>query len=194
MDKKRIYIIVALLVMIMSCIGGTMAYLQWETAMNQRSNIVFSVDEEYVCAVYGGGNITSNDVVLAPSTCTNSKYAIKRTVKVMPTVYNEQLGVVMDLWLDIKSLGSGLSSSQNFKYALTTASNSCSTGVVSSGNFNGKSANGKVTLLNSKFYPSTTTDTYYLYIWLDEAETSASTMNQSFSLSFNGSCTNEHVD
>ena len=93
----------------------------------------------------------------------------------------------MDMWLTINSIGSGLSQSNNFKYALTTSSSSCTSNVISSGNFNGKSANDKIQLLNQV----TSGSTYYLYIWLDSVETSSSTQNQSVSLSLDGECTNE---
>ena len=94
----------------------------------------------------------------------------------------------MDLWLDINSLGTGLSNSVNFRYAFTTSSASPTTGVVSSGNFNGKTAGDKVNLLTENQYTATATETYYLWIWLDAEETSSETMNQTFSLSLNGSC------
>ena len=53
--------------------------------------------------------------------------------------------------------------------------------------FQDKQANDKVQLLNGV----TSGSTYYLYIWLDAAENSSSTMNQSVSLSLGGECTNE---
>ena len=92
----------------------------------------------------------------------------------------------MDLWLNINSIGTGLSNSDNFMYALTTDENSCSNNVVASGNFKGLAKDDKVELLSGV----TTASTYYLWIWLDAAETSQSTMNQSVNLSLGGSCTN----
>ena len=38
------------------------------------------------------------------------------------------------------------------------------------------------------------TDTYYLWIWLDAAETDSATMNQSFHLVLNGNCTDSKVE
>ena len=95
----------------------------------------------------------------------------------------------MDLWLDINKLDSGLSNSVNFKYAFTTSSTSNTTEVIASGNFNGKKAGNKIRLLDSETFSASDTSTYYLWIWLDANETSSDTMDQSFSLSLNGSCT-----
>ena len=54
----------------------------------------------------------------------------------------------MDMWLNINSIGSGLSNSQNFKYALTTSSSSCTSNVITEGTFYGKVANDKIELLS----------------------------------------------
>ena len=78
------------------------------------------------------------------------------------------------------------SNSDNFRYALTADSTSCSTNVAASGNFKGKVANDKVELLSGM----SSAGIYYLYIWLDKEETDSSTMNQSVSLSLGGECTN----
>lgn len=183
-NYKRIYIILGIFLLVSVFLGGTLGYLQWNS---QKTNIVFTVQDKFSCAADGGGNITSSDVVLAPTDCTNSDYAIKRELKVMPTLYDD-LRIEMSLWLEVNDLGEGLSDSQNFRYALTTSDNSCAEGLVTEGNFNGKTVGDTITLLDSKSYSETTTDTYYLYVWLDKEETSTSTMNQSFDLSLNGSC------
>ena len=99
--------------------------------------------------------------------------------------------IYMKLGINVNSMGTGLSNSSNLKYSLTTSSTNCETDVVSTGTFTGKTAGDKVTILNGNTYTSTTTETYYLYIWLDKEETSSDTMNQSFSLSLGGSCYNK---
>lgn len=190
MSNKKLYLLLGIFAVIFTFFGGTLSYWQWNTLEEQQTTVTFSTTADFSCAVDGGGDITSNDVDLAPADCTNEKYAIKRTIKVMPTLNTDKTNLTMDLWLDIGSIGSGLSGSQNFRYALTTDSTSCKTGIVESGTFTGKSANQKVEIMNDKIYSSTYTDTYYLYVWLDKEETSDSTMDQEFSLSLNGSCTN----
>ena len=66
--------------------------------------------------------------------------------------------------------------------------------INSSDNFNGKTVGDTVPLFNEKTYETETVDTYYLYIWLDSAETSSSTMYQSFDLSIDGECTNVEIE
>lgn len=191
--KKKVMGVLITLTIIFTIIGSTFAYLSWSSSEEQKTNVTFTKGEGFSCSVNGGGNIATGDVILMPTVVNDSttSYYIKRTITVNPTITDSLLPIYMDLWLDINSLGTGLSNSLNLKYALTTSSTSPTTGVVSSGNFNGKIAGDKVNLLTSKEYTATTTDTYYLWIWLDAEETSSDTMNQSFSLSLNGSCMND---
>ena len=156
--------------------------------------MVFTVEKTFSCAADGGGSITNNDAIIAPTvvnSSTTSNY-IKRAVKVTPPIDEEGKTIYMDLWLDINKLDSGLSNSVNFKYAFTTSSTSNTTGVVAEGTFNGNKAGDKVMLLTAQDFNTSSTSTYYLWIWLDAEETDSSTMNQTFNLSLNGSCY-EHV-
>ena len=187
MKNRKIITIFLILTIIFTLSGGTLAYLNWRSASN--TAVTFTVEAGFSCAADGEGDITSSQVMLAPSSCTNSTYAIKRTVKVMPTVKNGK--VYMDLWLNINKLDTGLKNSDNFNYVLSTSSTSCTTGVVASGNFKGKEVGNKILLLSDKKYLSTATETYYLYIWLDSAEESTETMNQTFDLSLGGECNNQ---
>ena len=188
-EYDKIYSIIVVFAVIFTFFGGTLAYWQWSSNASQKTNIILTVQSNFKCEADGGGDITEQDAYLIPTDCTNQDYAIKRTIKVTPTIYDEH-SVKMDLWLDINSIDSGLSNSENFNYALTTDPTSCTNGVLSSGTFKGKQVGNKVELFNGVGYNETTTDTYYLYIWLDKAETSTETMDQSFSLSLNGMCEN----
>ena len=194
MDKnKRIITVLMILTIVFTIMGGTLAYWSWRTTDAQKTNITFTITSDFSCSADGGGDITSGSINLVPTVVNSTTTAnyIKREVKVTPTINTTGKTVYMDLWLDIKTLGTGLSNTDYFKYSFTTSSTSNTEGVVSSGNFYGKVANDKVNLLKSKDYTSTTMETYYLWIWLDAAETSTETMNQSFSLSLNGSCTDK---
>ena len=193
-DKnKKIILVLGILTVIFTIIGGSLAYFSWISSEAQKTNIVFTVERTFSCAADGGGSITNNSAIIVPTlvnSSTSSNY-IKREVKVTPTINENGKTIYMDLWLDINKLDSGLSNSVNFKYAFTTSSTSNTTGVITSGNFNGKKVGDKVMLLNSETFSATTTNTYYLWIWVDAEETSSDTMDQSFSLSLNGSCTDE---
>ena len=192
MDKnKRIITVLMILTIVFTITGGTLAYWAWRTTDAQKTNITFTITSDFSCSADGGGNITSGSVKLVPTVVSNTTTAnyIKREVKVNPTLNTVDKTIHMDLWLDIITLSSGLSNSVNFRYAFTTSSTSNTEGVVSSGNFYGKVANDKVILLRSKDYTSTTMETYYLWIWLDAAETDSATMNQNFNMKLGGECT-----
>ena len=197
MDKnKRIIIIVSITILILSIVGGTLAYWSWRTTDAQKTNITFTITSDFSCSADGGGDITSGSINLVPtvvSSTTTGNY-IKREIKVTPTINTTGKTIYMDLWLDIKTLGTGLSNTDYFKYSFTTGSSSPENGVVYSGNFKGLVKNNRVRLLLDKEYTSSMTDTYYLWIWLDAAETDSATMNQSFHLVLNGNCTDMKVE
>lgn len=193
MNKKKLLIVMIILGIGIIILGGTLAYWNWHSTEEEKTNVVFTVTGTFSCAADGGGDITSSDVKLKPTTvsdATSGNY-IKREVKVKPTITDIGKTIYMDLWLDINDIGTGLSNSDNFMYAFTTSSASPTDGVVVSGNFKDKTAGDKIELLSTKDYTATTTDTYYLWIWLDAKETNTSTMRQTFSLSLNGSCTDD---
>ena len=191
--SNRIIVILVILSVIFTIIGFTFAFYAWQTTEAQKTNITFTLTSDFSCSADGGGDITSSDVNLVPtvvSSTTTANY-IKREVKVTPTINTTGKTVYMDLWLDVVALGDGLSNTDYFKYSFTTGASSPNDGVVYSGNFRGKNSNSRVKLLRDKEYTNTTNETYYLWIWLDAEETDSATMNQSFHLVLNGSCTNE---
>ena len=191
MNKKTMFTILIVLGLIIVFTGGTYAYLSWASNSDDNTNVTFTKGEGFSCSADGGGNITTGEVSLMPTDCTkNSSHVIKREITVNTTITDINMPIYMDLWLDVNSMGTALSNSSNLKYSLTTSSTNCATDVVSTGTFTGKTAGDKVTILNSNTYTSTTTETYYLYIWLDINETNADTASQSFNLSLGGSCSN----
>ena len=195
MEKnKKTLIIIAIFGLVIAIIGGTLAYWRWQSTEEQKTVVNFTIGSDFSCAADGGGDITSGSINLIPTEVNNNTTTnyIKREIKVMPTVNTDGKTIYMDLWLDIKSISANLSSSNNLMYILNTSSTDKDTGVITSGNFNGKSTGDKIELLISKEYGATVTETYYLWIWLDAAETSSSTMNQSFSLALNGSCADDN--
>ena len=190
--KKKIMSILISLIIILTMIGATFAYWSWSSSEEQKTEVTFTKSAGFSCSADGGGNVTAENVSLVPTTVSDSttNNYIKRTVTVSPTITETEITIYMDLWLDINSIGTGLSNSDNFMYAFTTSSTSPTTGVVSSGNFKGLTTGNTVNLLLGNIYTETTNETYYLWIWLDIAETNAETANQTISLSLNGSCTN----
>ena len=188
-EYNKWYLVLAIFAIIFTFFGGSLAYWQWTTNTAERTSIALTVTEDFRCDADGGGDITSGEKYLVPTDCTNEDYAIQRTITVAPKVFTNGLNIDFQLQLKINSIDSGLRNSKNFKYALTTNPNSCTSGVVESGTFYGLSANKTVDIFKN-IYTSTLTEQYYLYIWLDKAETNSNTMNQNFSLSLTGSCSN----
>ena len=191
MNKKTMFTILIVLGLIIIFTGGTYAYLSWTSSNDSNTNVTFTKGEGFSCSADGGGNITTGEVSLMPTDCTkNSSHVIKREITVNTTITDINMPIYMDLWLNVNSMGTALSNSSNLKYSLATSSTNCATDVVKTGTFNGKTAGDKVYISNGKNYTSTTTETYYLYIWLDINETNADTASQSFNLSLGGSCSN----
>ena len=191
MNNKKWYIITAIFSLIFTFFGASLARWVWTSDNTSKTSIALTIKEDFRCDADGGGDITSNEKQLVPTDCTNTKYAIQRTIKVTPTINSDQFNVLMNLWLDINSINTNLKNSDNFKYALTTQSNNCTVGTIASGTFKGKTNGSKIQLLDNQKYSKTFTDTYYLYIWLDTKETNLNTREQSFSFSLNGECVNE---
>ena len=189
-SNKIIYIFLAIAVTMFLIVGGTLAYWSWQSAAAQNTAISFTLTSGLSCSADGGGNITSSDVKLAPAKCTDTEHAIQRTITTNVTNSNEG-SAYMSLSLKVNSMASELAASQNFKYALTTNPTSCTTDVKETGTFTGATANSTFTILDGDEYQTSPgTGTYYLYIWLDEAESNNNTQNKTFNLSLTGVCTN----
>ena len=186
MENKKIVIILMIYTIIFTLVGGTFAYLNWESDNYRKTNITFTINPDFTCGADGGGNITSNDVNLIPADCTDSEYAIKRVVTTNVTTTGDKV-VSLDLWLDINGISTNLSNSDNFKYVFSKNGNTCTSSIISQGTFKNKHNGDKVQLLSGVEY-ATLDDIYYLYIWLDKAETNSNTMNQSFDFSLGGVC------
>ena len=189
--EKKISVTLFVLAIVFTIMGSTLAYWSWQTSTNDQTNVTFRVTSDFSCGVDGGGNITSQQKSLAPTTCTDENYALQRPIVVKPTITANGKTIYMDLNLKVNQIGEYLAQSSNFKYALTTDSESCTNGVVASGTFQGATANTEIRLLHNKSYSSTTNDPYYLYIWLDAAETNNNTQNQTFDISLGGTCSSD---
>ena len=186
-DKKLITIFIVLGI-IFTILGSTFAYWNWSSTNAQKTLVTFTVTPGLTCSADGGGNIT-NANYFAPATCTNSTYALQREISVSTDTDIENAIISLDLYLNVNSIGQPLLNTDYFMYALTEEANSCAD-PISGGSFkeNYDSTNQRVPLLTEEEFIGSETKTYYLYIWLDEAETDLSTMNQSVSLSLGGEC------
>jgi len=190
MNKEtKIATILMVFTIIFTLIGSSFAY--WVYRANI-TTVSFTVTKSFECSGDMGGVISTNE--LAPASCTHSRYAIQREVTVDPVIYAPGVSIYMDLWLNVDQVDAGLAASNNFKYALTRTANSCTDDVISTGTFRGKN---RVNILEAEPFsyvngmPSrpTLSTTYYLYVWLDAAESNIATQNNNFTLSLGGQCT-----
>ena len=186
MKNKYLVPVLVMAGVIMVLVGSTFAYWRWQSTNAQKTNVTFSIGSNFSCSANGGGSITNTNYFV-PTSCTNSTYAIQRTITTNITNSGSD-PVYLDMWLNIDSIDTGLTSGQvHFRYAFTTNPSSCTSNIISYGNFSGKSANDKIALLNGM----TNGNTYYLYIWLDYLTSAASSMNQNASFTIDGTCSND---
>ena len=188
MNYKRLIIILAVTGVVAIILGSTFAYWRWQSTNAQKTNVTFTTGANFSCSADGGGNITSTNY-FAPTDCTNSTYAIQRTITTNIT-NNSNNPVYMDMWLNVDELDYFLGRSYDFKYALTTNSSSCTEDVITEGSFSdayaGNQTFNDVPLLSGVSAPGT----YYLYIWLDSESTDSNLMDATAHFSIGGECTN----
>ena len=127
----------------------------------------------------GGGNVNAS---FMPAKCT-SEYAIKK--KIVASATNSSGGKVsFSIGLNVTTLSADFKRT-TMKYALTTSSDSCTSGLIANGNFSNATVGSDIWIVKNDYdnitntsntYTKTQTSnnytkTYYLYIWLDETET-----------------------
>ena len=192
-DKnKRIVLLLTLFTIIFTMLGGSFAYFRWSSSQEDNTEVTFTITENFSCSGATGGVISSSEIMLAPTECTNTDRTLRREVSLFTTSKFETTDIFYDLWLDVVDIGEGLSKSDNLMYVLSET-DSCTGEAIASGNFKNITNKQKVNLFNDMIFTGTTSKTYYLFIWLDAAEESPTTMNQSFELQFRGSCTNAGI-
>ena len=182
------YLIPVLLIgaVIALIIGSTFAYWSWASNNSDKTNVAFTVASNFSCSADGGGDIVPGNAGLAPTTCNNNQYAVKRTITLNATSPDI---LSLNMWLNVNSMDTELRNSNNFKYTLVPSGMNCNDGVHYT--FGSTISNNKVMLLDGVTQNKTSTTTYDLYIWLDAAETNNNTQNKTFNLSLGGECTNE---
>lgn len=187
--RKLIGAIVGIVAFIALIVGATLAYWQWTTNSTQRTNIKFNVvsslDELMGANLDGGGSITVSN--LAPASCTNSSYAMKKQVTL--TYYNltsQNASIKGTLTLsNPHQEHSGTLRLNNLHYALTTGDNagdSCTSGTIVAGGANSAFpafTNGtkiindiqlKLASPNSGTPQAPLSETYYLWVWIDSMD------------------------
>ena len=184
MENKKIYITLFIISIIFLGIGGTLAAL---TTSSTLLNISQIRSGNLTMTVDGGG---SENVSLFPSTCT-SEHAIKKTIKA--SAVNTSGGKVsFSIGMNVAVLSDDLKRG-TMKYALTTSSDSCTSGLIANGNFSNATVGSDIWIVKNDYdnitnTSNTYTKTYYLYIWLDEKETQ--NLSGSISVKLKGTSSN----
>lgn len=200
--QKLIIAIIAVLAIIVLVGGATFAYWQWSTDTSQRTNVSFTITQSALQDQLSAtlqGNGTTAVSKLAPAACTNSTYALKKEVLINhknATTRDATVSAVLTLSNFVaphKPSGStSITQLSNLKYALTTSSTDCATGVVKEGDFSslafGSTSTGasdKV-LFTQTFTSTAGTNTetpqrYYLWVWIDKDYSGSSNIGNTVS-------------
>lgn len=177
-DKKKIIIsIIAVLLIVVLIAGGTFAWWTWTSTSN--TAVTFTVQGGSM-TIDGGGNITAQKLVPTDQ-CNHSTYAIHKKVTVTAT-NQTATSMTATVQLDLSDVPTALRTS-NLKYTFSTT-DSCTTGSPT-GTLAGTTTPFTLTTFNVAANSSETKE-YYLYIWLDSAETSSATQGKSFSITYTG--------
>lgn len=201
-DRNKLIIAIVAVLIIVALVGGaTFAYWTWVSNSAQQTNVSFTLPEDaggadmdadgdgnpdLYATLEGNGTTTATD--LKPTTC-NGSNAIVKTVTIKyrnQTVQAATISATLNVTAFTARSTSYLPTSTTLgylKYALTTSSTSCTTGVQKNGTFNGLTFSSTVTPTNLPLTLFTQTisasadgaggaektQTYYLYIWLDSS-------------------------
>ncbi len=181
-NVKTIISVVAVLAIIAIVGGGTYAYWSWSTTEEQRTLVTISI-KGGTMKIDGGGNISTTERSLVPTTCTNTSSAIQRKIKVdSDNQTNMAMTESLQLKVDALTPAQGTLTTTNkasLKWVLVELANEseytsstwkgCTT-TTNSGNFSNYATGNTITLKTSSIAAGTSSTKYYeLYIWLDSS-------------------------
>jgi len=218
--NKLIIAIVAVVAIIVIVVSGTFAYWTWLSSDEQQTSVSFTVSGEalqgQLYANLDGGGAETFDNLAPVSSCTNSSYAMMKTLSLN---YGNKTANAANIYatLTVSNFQSpyGIPDKDAMSYlhyAVTTSPTNCSTGVVTEGTFTTADAaitSGPlftdVNLLGGPISTDTddTTIPLYLWVWIDGNEEngyehtnigdviSDPMQDISFDLTWSGTITNE---
>ena len=181
MDSKKIIgTIIGVLAFVALIVGATYAYWTWSSNESQKTVINFTVDPGLSASLDGGVLSVAKLAPISSSECATSAYANRATVILHysndSSVSAQALGTLTVTTFTIQSGRNAFQSGDlnHLHYALTTDSSSCSSGVITSGTFEGKGSSNSVLFSNVTLESdiaggtSNGSKTMYLYVWLDD--------------------------
>mgnify|MGYP007056198665 CR=1 FL=1 len=210
--NKLIIAIIAVISIIIVVVGATYAYWQWNTNTNEKTNMIFTVptqDSQLSASLEGGETTTVAN--LLPAACTNTTYAMKKEMTLTyKNLTTQTASIKATLTVnDWTQPHSGTPMLGKMHYALTMGSmagEDCAAGTnrvlvtggvrstfVSSGNLI-----DNVEILSVAPNTDETTETYYLWVWVDSSYEGTNTGNTisdplqdlTFTLTWTGTITN----
>lgn len=172
-DKQKTILILTIVALIIALVaGGTYAWWTWVSGNNTNVNITV---KGMTMILDGGGDITAQNLV--PTSCTNTTYAVQRTINYSVT-NPTTIAATATIQLNPSTFPTQLRNAK-LMWKLTTAAN-CGGTQVATGTFS-STTQGSVMNLTTVSVPANTTTpitgTYYLSIWLDSSYTSTNTGN-----------------
>ncbi|MDD7131859.1 MAG: hypothetical protein PUH84_01910 [Firmicutes bacterium] len=158
-DKSKIYMIVGVVILMIAIVGSTYAYYRYVLTSTNVNTITRGLD--YYINYAKGTDITSG--TLNPSTDYTGGNSVTITLNKKDNTYD----IYGHIYLDITTISSALSSSNALKYVVLEGTTKISEGSL------GEVSSGESYLLAVNIPLKTTTTTYTIYLWFDEASSNA---------------------
>ena len=181
MKKKFISSIIIVLLIIIVIAGATFAYWQWMTSEEEETSISLKVegDTSNMSAKIDGGSSIDINSLIPTSNCLSSD-ALQKEITIT-YINNTDISGEIIANLDITSFTANNGNPSNdqlsyLKWVITNTENSCTTGIIQSGDFSNVDyqnlPQNLITIQNnisSNISIETQIQPLYLYIWLDSA-------------------------
>lgn len=181
MKKKFISSIIIVLLIIIVIAGATFAYWQWMTSEEEETSISLKVegDTSNMSAKIDGGSSIDINSLIPTSNCLSSD-ALQKEITIT-YINNTDISGEIVANLDITSFTANNGNPTNeqlsyLKWVITNTENSCTTGIIQSGDFSNVDyqnlPQNLITIQNnisSNISTETPIQPLYLYIWLDSA-------------------------
>lgn len=171
--KKDIILFIVIFTVLLFVGGGTYAYWSWVSDERKEAGFVTSSSlEQYIRYDAGESHFVGN-FQPSDSYCNDSIY---NTIKIGKTSAAKEMMLVSSIKLDVNSIGSNISSSDNVYWVVISGeSSTCSSRKIASGTFKGVKKGDVLTLTTNRFvYTEDVVETYTIYIWIDSSGSNAS--------------------
>ena len=180
LDKKKIILFVLIFLVLLLLVGGTYAY--WTFTSNSKRFLGSTLDElkKYIIYDEGESHFVGNFQPMetfCESTSTTLSFSKNKDAVSLG------VGINASINMDINSIGSNISSSNDVYWILTSGDNNitCSDGlsnsnIVNYGTFNGKTA-GKTIVLAENIDVTFDTKKYTVWLWIDGSSSDLSLLS-----------------